>query len=396
MPFLLYTYLFTEIISPFLASLLILGGILFFGQLLPVFDLMVNFGITLPDFIRLTCYLVPNIFIFAVPMAAMLAVTICFSKLVNDNEMLALKAAGISLWRMLPPIIIFGICCTIITGYCATTLRPAGTIATKKLFFKIAAEKFDRGIVPRQFSEGIKNIVIHVDQVDPETKKWHGIYIVDTRQADQPLTILAATGDFSGSQEKMLLSIRLENGSIHQARGKTTQTIQFGEYILNLPLEHPKFIGKKNAAAFGKNAMNQKELLEEARKYAPDSTNRVKLLIEYHKRLALAWGCLILSILGLPLALGHQPGQRTAGVPLALSVFIIYYVIFTAGKIMAESGIPVAFAMWSPNAIFTILAFILLRLANREIPGRHVAADGLNRLRLIFTGIGKATRRVKK
>lgn len=385
MPFLLYTYLLSEIISPFIASLVILGGILFFGQLLPMFDLIVNFGISLPDFIRLTCYLLPNIFLFAIPMASMLAVTICFSKLVSDNEMIALKAAGISLWQILPPIIIFGTCCAIITSYSATTLRPAGTIAGKKLFFKIATEKFDRGIVPRQFSEGIKNVVIHVDQVDPESKKWHGVYIVDTRKQNQPLTILAATGDFSGSQDQMLLSIRLENGSIHQAQGTTTQTIKFGEYILNLPLEHPELIGKKNAAAFGKNGMNQDELQETARKYGPDSPAGIRLLIEYHKRLVLAWGCLILSILGLPLALGHQPGQRTAGVPQALLVFIIYYIVFTAAKIAAESGTPVAFAMWSPNIIFSILAAWLLHLANREIPGSHAASNGLNRLRNILS-----------
>ncbi len=124
MPLILYTYIITETLALFFASLAILTGILFLGRLIPIFDLIVDFGIEFPDFVRLCSFLVPNLFLFAIPMASMLGVILCFTRMANDNELIALKAAGIGLYRMLPAVIIIAFSTSLFTAYFSTSLIP--------------------------------------------------------------------------------------------------------------------------------------------------------------------------------------------------------------------------------------------------------------------------------
>ncbi|MBC8316792.1 MAG: LptF/LptG family permease [Desulfobulbaceae bacterium] len=384
MPVLLYTYILSEMIAPFLASLAILCAILFLGRLMPLLELFIQFGISMPDFIRLCLYMTPNLFIFAIPMASMLGVILCFSRLVNDNEMIAIKAAGTGLYRMLPPVIIFALGTTLLTGYAATKLTPAGSMAMQKLLVSLATDKFTKGLTEKQFSEGINDVVLYIDGIDKETGEWQGVYISDNRDKKNPLTIVAASGNFTGYPNNLLLTVQLKNGSIHQAEGSISQTIQFKDYTLNLSLHNPKVSGEKQKTFSGKKEMSQKQLLAYAREHGPDSEQSISRMIEYHKRLVLAAGCFILSIMGIPFAMRNRPGQRAVGMPLGLLFFVAYYISITAAKVASEAGMPVGLAMWTPNILFLIFTLYLLDHAHRE----H-AEDILDKTLSLFTKISR-------
>ncbi|MBI4792531.1 MAG: LptF/LptG family permease [Deltaproteobacteria bacterium] len=367
MPWLLYTYLITEALAPFFASLIILTTILFLGRILPLFDFIINFGISLPDFIRLCAYMVPNLFLFAIPMASMLGVILCFTRMGNDNELIALKAAGLGLYRMLPAVIFFALCTSLITGYFSTTLIPRGTSAMRQLFFQLAKEGIDRGLQEKKFSEGLPDVVIYIDGKDEATQQWQGVYVADSRDAENPLTIVAEKGDLLADMSAMLITLRLQNGSIHLAKDALTQTISFATYSINIPLPGPEADAEGNAASARTSEMTQQEIRDYVAAHDRESAESVSRLIEYHLRLVLPGGCFILTVLGLPLALRTRPGQRSVGVPLGLIIFICYYILLTTVKSLSEnSPMPVALTMWTPNLIFGVLTLYILRFANLE------------------------------
>lgn len=367
MPFLLYTYLITETLAPFFASLAILTGVLFLGRLIPIFDLIVDLGIGFSDFIRLCTFLIPNLFLFAIPMASMLGVILCFTRMANDNELIALKAAGIGLYRMLPAVAIIAISTSLLTAYFSTTLIPTGTSAMKQLLVQLAKEKIDKGLKEKNFSEGIPNVVLYVDRIDQEDNSWHGVYVSDTRNRENPLTIVARTGSLSVDMSKMLLTLKLQQGSMHLAKNSSSQTVSFKQYGLDIPLQNPASIIDKTAAAINKKEMTQQDIRDYLALHDSSSEKSVEYLIEYHKRLALPGGCFILTILGLPLAMRTRPGQRSIGVPLGLFIFICYYILLTLAKTIGEQGsLPVTLALWAPNIIFAVITLYILRYANRE------------------------------
>ncbi|MFZ5774482.1 MAG: LptF/LptG family permease [Thermodesulfobacteriota bacterium] len=369
MPLLLYTYIATEILAPFFGSLVILNAILFLGRMVPLMNNLLGFGIGGPDFLRLCVFMLPKLLIFTVPMASMMAVVVAITRMVNDNEIMALKASGIGLSRLLPPVAIIGAATALLTLYAATTLVPWGTRATQRLFLHLAKEKLDRGIQPRQFSEGLGKVVLYVDQVNPDTNEWRGVYLSDLRHGDTPLTIVARSGRIVPRLQEMQIDVSLVDGTLNRAQDGITQAISFARYQLTLPIAIPTNIGGTSLAEANKNALTQRQLLEQAVQRGAATQEGIGLLIEHQLRQALPVGCLLLSLLGLPLAMLARPGRRPPGIPLALLCFIGYYVLFTAGKAMVESGrLPLSLGMWGPNLILAALTALLIRQAASEIP----------------------------
>ncbi len=367
MPLILYSYLAAEILAPFFASLLILNGVMFTGRLMPIIDLIFTLNIGAADFIRLCAYMTPNLMLFAIPMASSLGVIIGFSRLTADNEMIALKASGLSLYKMLPPVLIFALCTALLTGFFSTKLIPAGTVSMKNLFMKLATEKIKEGIQENRFSENTGDIVLYVDTVDRDSKKWEGVYLSDLRDKKNPITVLAQNGSLEPHLDKMFITLDLQDGTLHRSTGDTTQTVKFERYLINIPVTPPKAIGGDSTSRITKHDLTQTQLLEYAERYGPRTLNGVSFLVEYHKRIVLSAGCFILSLLGLPIALKSRAGSRNIGIPLGLGFFILYFVVVSAAKSMCDtSELPVALIMWSPNLIFGLLTFAILIVTASE------------------------------
>ncbi|MFC1513358.1 LptF/LptG family permease, partial [Thermodesulfobacteriota bacterium] len=299
MPFLLYTYLATEILAPFFASLLILTAILFLGRLAPMLDVILDFGVNFPDFIRFCTYLLPNMLLFIIPMAAMIGVIIGFGRMVTDNEVIAMKAGGIGLYRMLPPVIIFAVAAAGATALVSTTLIPAGNTATKQILFRLAKEKIDNGLKEKQFSESLGDMVIYVDKVDPDSRELQGMYVSDMRTPKTPTTIIARSGMLQAHMESMEVRLEMTDGTLHRAPDDRSQTVFFKKYTLKVPLQEPKAVLGESAGGINKGRLTQEELLNKAMVAGKKSKIGASLLTEYHKRLAMPVGCFILSLLGL-------------------------------------------------------------------------------------------------
>ena len=373
MPFLLYVYLATEILAPFFASLLILTGILFLGRLAPMLDVILAFGVNLPDFIRFCSYILPNMLLFIIPMAAMIGVIIGFSRMVSDNEIIAMKAGGIGLYKMLPPVIIFAVATAGFTFLVSTVLVPAGNTATKQILFRLAKEKIDNGLKEKQFSESLGDMVIYVDKVDPDTRKLHGVHVSDMRSRKTTTTIIARSGTLQADLDTMEVRLELNNGSMHRAPDDRTQTILFNKYTLKVPLQEPQSVlGETAGVKYNKGRLTQQQLLDRADVLGRNTRGGASLITEFHKRLAMPVGCFILSLLGLPLALFTRHGRKPMGLPLGLSFFIIYYAMLTGATGYAENtpGFIVGPLMWLPDLIFAIITFFFLRQVASEKSSR--------------------------
>ena len=284
MPRLLFTYLATQILAPLYASLLILISVLFLSRLIPILDIILDYGIEIADFMRLFAYFTPKLLLFALPMASMMGVIIGATRLTNDNETMVLKSSGISIYRMLPPVITIALCTSLVTGYFSVHLIPVGNQAKAQLLFQLAKEKVDRSLHEKTFSEGLGNIVLYTDRKNPQTKKWEGVYVADLRDRQNPITIIAKTGTITTDINRGSLALLLDEGSLHRSRNGVDQTVDFRHYVLHVPVEVPE---KNPLAKTGRPNMTQAELLQGAEKLGRETKKGAALLIEFHKRLAL-------------------------------------------------------------------------------------------------------------
>jgi lipopolysaccharide export system permease protein len=363
-PQLLYSYLATEMLGPFFASFIIMNCVFFLVKLIPFLNFVLELNIGFSDFIRLFSYLFPNIFLYSIPMAAMMGVIIGFARLSNDSEILALKASGISMYQILPPVIIVATLIALLTSFISIKLIPSSTVAMKQLSYELLKEKISNGIKEHVFTEALGDVVVYVNKIDKITGEWSDVWVSDMRGVDNPIVTMASTGEMNSSLGQMMVSIVLRNGSLHKPDYESAQIVRFDQYRINIPLQIPE----TKATRQKKSALTLKELLQEAEEEKEDILNTRKVLIEYHKRLVLPVGCLMMSLIGLPLGLQARPGKKAIGIQAGLAIFILYYILFTFGKDMAEEGfLPVWLAMWSPNILFFSLAlFWIFRIANEQ------------------------------
>jgi lipopolysaccharide export system permease protein len=362
-PQLLYSYLATEMLAPFFASFIIMNCVFFLVKLIPFLNFVLDLNIGFSDFIRLFSYLFPNIFLYSLPMSAMMGITIGFARLSSDSEILALKASGISIYQILPPVIIVAALIALLTSYFSIKLIPLSEVSMKQLTYQLLKEKINEGIKEHVFTEALGEVVVYIDKIDKATGEWQNVWVSDTRGADNPTITMASTGSMTSNISSMMVSIALRDGSLHRPGNESAQIVEFEKYQINIPLKPPT--GK--ATTLKKTALSMKELYEEAQLAKVDE-NRRKYLIEAHKRLVLPVGCLIISLIGLPLGLQARPGKRAIGIQAGLAIFVLYYIFFTFGKTLAEEGVvPVPLAMWAPNTLFFILAiFWVVRVADEK------------------------------
>lgn len=367
-PLLLYSYIAAELLAPFFAGFIILYSVFFLVRLIPLLEIVLDLGIGLADFIRLFAYIFPHMLLYVIPMASMTGVIIGFTRLTNEREILAFKTCGISLRRMLPPVLLLAGTISLLTGYFSVRLIPAGEIAMRQLMYQLAKEKIDKGIKEKKFTEALGEVVVYVDQTD-EHDRWSGVYVSDMRGRRQPNIIMAANGRMKADIRRMAVTIVLENGTLHSTDVFDSQIVRFRRYQLQIPLQPPTRIDGDDVTQLSKSSMSQEQLLSAA--WQPDvhPQDAITFMTEYHHRLAMPTGCLILSLLGIPLGLQAGPGRRAVGLPLGLAFFVLYYIVSTMFQVMGEDrSLPVAAAMWLPNLLFILLTIAVFRRVEQERP----------------------------
>ena len=363
-PFLLYSYLATEMLAPFFASFVIMNCIFFLVKLIPFLDVVLELEIGLADFIRSFAYLFPNMMLYSIPMASMMGIIIGITRLSNDAEILAFKACGISIYHILVPVVLVSLMISIVSAYISINLIPSGEIAMKQLFYQLTKEKINKGIKEKKFTAALGDLVVYVEEINDDTNEWEDVWVSDMRNQRSPAITMAQSGKMSTDLEKMVVNIDLFNGSIHRPEVYQSQIVTFERYSVNIPLSLP---ATKNTM-LGRSAMNMKELSAISEELGKKSKQGRRYLIQYHKRLVLPIGCFIMSLMALPLGLQSGPGRSASGIPLGLGFFVIYYVVYTIGKTLAEdSTLPVNWSMWTPNIIFLLLtAGAIYRVANEK------------------------------
>jgi lipopolysaccharide export system permease protein len=327
-----------------------------------------DLGIGLADFIRLFAYIFPHMLLYVIPMASMTGVIIGFTRLTNEREILAFKTCGISLRRMLPPVLLLAAAISLLTGYFSVRLIPAGEIAMRQLMYQLAKEKIDKGIKEKKFTEALGEVVVYVDETDQDDR-WIGVYVSDMRGRQQPNIIMAKRGRMKADIGRMAVTIVLEDGTLHSTDRHDGQIVHFRRYQLQIPLQPPTRIDGDDVTQLSKSSMSQEQLLTAARQPDVHPQDAITFMTEYHHRLAMPTGCLILSLLGIPLGLQAGPGRRAVGLPLGLAFFVLYYIVSTMFQVMGEDrALPVTAAMWLPNLIFTMLTAAVFHRVEQERP----------------------------
>jgi len=360
-------YIFREILTPTLISLVVFTFVLLGGRILFLSELILNKGVPLREVLLLFWNLIPIFLVITLPLALFLGILIGYSRLSRDNEVTALKASGISLMTLFRPTLIISLLTIVATGYLTLVAEPRAKVEFRDKVFDIVQARANVGIVSQVFNNDIPGITLYVDQVD-QNGDLHSLFISDDRVDGDPAIIFARSGRIYSSSTEHSLTLRLQDGEIHRyGNSKHYQVVDFSSY--DIQLHSDKLTGQNNRQLkYGE--IPTLELWQKAR--STDSRDaRQNYLAQFHKRFVLAVSPLVFALFGIPLTIKRGRSGQGAGFFVALALFILFHIIQSfAETAVVDSDWPAMTTIWSGPLVMLFCGYLLLWLTSREIPLR--------------------------
>ena len=369
-------------LPPLGLTLLFFTFVFLISDMLEITNWIVNYSIGISSVLRMTIYSMPDFLIFVVPMSVMLAVLLTFVRMSGDNEIIALKAGGLSFYGLLPPALLICSMGALLTLFMTVYGVPWGRSSMEELTAQIVSSNPDIELKEKAFNDDFNDMILYVNKIDPQNDMLKGVFIEDRRRPDMLVTVIATKGRLLNDPEKHMHHLRLFDGTIHRTnlQDGSVSSIHFNTYTSSF--------GPQNTAADKKKkrkhpkAMSLSELMHFTKAPSEENEAYYKALLELHRRFSLPTACFTLGLIALPLGVQSRSTKRTFGLIVGLFLFLFYYLLLTAGKILGESGMlqPV-FGMWLPNMVTGIIAFyLIIQTANERTIKLDVLARKFQRL----------------
>ncbi len=209
----LHLYIVKSFIGPFFVTLLISLFVLLMQFLWVYLDELVGKGLDFSTILEFIVYTMAMLMSMALPLAMLLASIMTFGSLGENNELLAMKAAGISLYRIMKPVIVLSILLTFGSFYFYNQVIP---VSYKKLIALMSSIRQLRPeIIVKEgiFSNDIDNYSIKVGRKKPNGEMLYDIMIYDhTDDKGSTIVTVADSGTMKITKDKKYMILNLYSG----------------------------------------------------------------------------------------------------------------------------------------------------------------------------------------
>ena len=369
-------YIFREILAPFFLSMAALILVLFLQRMFRLAELVVSKGTPVSEIVKIFAYIMPNFLVITIPMSFLVATLTAFSRLSSDSEVTAMKASRISLYSMTRPVMLFALVSFLVTSTISFVVAPAANHALKVHLFELVKSRALIGIEPGVFTSTFDGMVIYVDKME-SIDNMEGIFISDERSAKDPYAIVARRGKLIADPQSLNVTLEMHQGSIYTLPRdeKSYSTMSFESGNLYLDISHALIRQGSSERDFEE--IGSFELFRILRRNAAEGGATLAIENELHKRLSIPFACLIFGLIGAPLGIRRTRSGKSAGIAIALLVFLVYYIVLATGMNLSETGkLSPVLAYWIPNCLMLILAVLFMIKRGQEKDLRIFAALG--------------------
>lgn len=364
----IYRYLFKEMIPPFVINLMFFTFVFLMAEMLEIANMVINYRVGVFTVLLMFVYSTPYFLTFVIPMSIMMAVLLTFLRLSDDNEIIAIKTGGMSIYGLLPPVVLFCLIGCLLTFFMTAYGMPWGKLSVKELTYRVVSSNLEIGLKDRTFNDSFKDVMLYVNKINPRNKELQDVFIEDKRTQNIVSTVIAPKGKLFSEPDKHVYNLLLYNGVIYQVdlKNRLANSIDFETYEVRLDI-------KKAALTLKRGNKHRKEMgLAELRQYLNNSTRRdanyYNALMELHKKFSIPIACFALGFLAVPLGIQSRSAKRSFSLVLGLIFILIYYLLLSAGLVFGETGAyPPVIGMWVPNiALGGLGLYLLVKTANER------------------------------
>jgi LPS export ABC transporter permease LptF len=323
---------------------------------LDILDLIFNKGVSFFVVGKLFLLFIPTVLPLTLPMAALLACLITFGRLSEENELTAVRAAGISVDRTVWLPILFSLFVSLGMIPFNTNVAPWSSRAFREIYEKMATADPLISIEPKKVFV-LKNIKIYAEFVDKSDKTMRNLFVYELSSDGSPAQrIFARTGRVQSTPNGIKFVFQSGQMQRYDTNDPTRlMHTSFATYEITIPMKEEE---KSTSTRFRN--IRSSELNKLITTMKSQNLPTAPLEAEYHLRYAVAFASLSLVIMGIPLATTLKKGGKGVGFGVSIMVLFVYYTFLIFGLTLGEKRVlPPPLALWMGNMVCLVTGSIL-------------------------------------
>ncbi|HEY3065046.1 MAG TPA: LPS export ABC transporter permease LptG [Methylomirabilota bacterium] len=366
-------YLVRELLTPFGLGCGLFTFFLVIDRIYHLTDLVITKGVPFHLVLQLLVFMLPSFLAHTLPMALLVAVLLAGGRLAGDMEVVAFKAAGVSVLRLFRPILLASLMVTLMSGALTLVINPIANQQFQRQLFTILQTRAATGIKERVFNTTFGDVTIYVEDITPSQVGLTGLLVSDERDPKLTRIITAREGRLLTDAGTGRITLRLISGAVNEGdvapappvvgvpdvpppTGGAASPVRyrytrFNIYDMNLAVESP--LKGTQQGEKPERDLFLGDLHARINELAGDPIARTPFLVEWHKRLAFPAASLVFALVGFPLAVRSHRGGRSVALLGSLVIIVMYYLVLTSLEGMAlRQRMEPWEAIWAPNIAF--------------------------------------------
>ena len=355
-------YILKSLIETFIFGIVILGSVLLASEaFLDVIRQISKFGIPFKIAMLIVMLRLPGIITYTLPMALLVSVVLTYNRLNNNLEITAIRSFGVSIYRLLVPALGIGILTAFLTLLMNEIVVPQANYQARNITIWAITQrnlpKKNQNFVFKEF--GDENQLRRLFYVDKyQNNKMEGVIVIDQTQGKTTKIIQAE--EVLNEPEKWVFN----EGRVYTVSndGDVTNTSSFNTITIEDPVKID--LERKDPRSKEHNFIQLAKIIEEEKKNNNGDVSST-LLIKWYEKLAMPVTCILVVLIGMPLALSPPRSRFNRGLGFSVILIFLFYLLRALSMSLGEIDLlnPLL-AAWLPNIVILILSLYLLHNKN--------------------------------
>ena len=350
-------YFLREMVAPFIMGVLffvvVLTGHYFYwaiksivGQRAPARDLLL-----------MVVYLMPQAAALAIPIGMILCTCIVLNRMGREMELMALRASGVSVQRMMVPFVVVAVFVTVVDFFLNDKVVPESNRRANQILYRLAFINPTPLIESDKFFKVSDDLWFYVRLVNYQENRLEGVMVYqrDPRQWQFPQAIIAKWAQKGSDENKWVL----HEGIIHKfnEKGDLIAQIPFRQQIINLPPDLPLLINDNRRP----HELSTSELQQKIEALDKTGQSSYELQVAYYFKFSVPAATLVMTLWAAPLSIRFARTGGFAGLFIAiLGIFLYQGAMGWAEAIGQRYLLPPFWVAWSQNFLFGVMGLWLL------------------------------------
>ena len=293
----------------------------------------------------------PQLLYQMVPLSVLLAVLITFGLMQKSNEVTAMKATGVSIYRIIFPVLVISAILSAGLFFFDQLYIPHANKRQETLRNQIKGKPAQTYLRPdRKWIFGQQNTIYYYEFYDPDQNRFANISLFqfDPKTFQMTRRIYAARAHWEESLQKWVF----EDGwtrSFNRSAIEDYRTFDVGTFPKEAT-ERPEYFKKEVKQS---QEMNYEELARYIKDLQQSGFDVVRLKVQLHKKFAYPLITFVMAVLAVPFSLSAGRRGALTSVAVAIGIAVLYFVIGGLFEAMGNANqLPAALAAWAPDIIF--------------------------------------------